>query len=148
MNILLRRRTLLQASLAMGAAVAAPAARACEFWTTRLRVLQPWTRATLDGDPHAVVCMTFDLVTGADRLVGVETPVASGAEMGGRLAAPVVDFAIAAGADSALTEAGTFIRLTGLRHALEIGRTYPLTLIFEKGGAVAADLDVTYERRS
>jgi len=146
MNHAIRRRVVLQAGLAVGVSLVVPSARACEFWTTGLRILQPWTRATAAGDPFAVVCMKFDLVTARDRLIGVETPVASGADMGGIGARPTVDFAIAAGMDSALDEGGTFIRLLGLRHPLELARTYPLKLVFEKGGVVNADLDVDYER--
>jgi copper(I)-binding protein len=146
MSLLIHRRRVLHAGLAMSALLVSPVSRACEFWTTGLRILQPWTRATTAGDPFAVLCMRFDLVTASDRLIGVETPVASGADMGGIGARPAVDFAIAAGVDSALDEGGTFIRLLGLRHPLELARTYPLKLVFEKGGVVNADLDVDYER--
>jgi copper(I)-binding protein len=148
MSRLIHRRHVLHTGLAMAALLVPPLARACEFWTTGLRVLQPWTRATEEGDEFAVVCMKFDLVSAPDRLIGVETPVASGADLGGIGARPTVDFAIAAGMDSALDEGGTFIRLLGLSHPLELARTYPLKLRFEKGGIVNADLDVDYERRT
>jgi periplasmic copper chaperone A len=130
----------------MGALLVSPVSRACEFWTPGLRILQPWTRATLEGDAFAVVCMKFDLVTTSDRLIGVDTPIATAADMGGLGARPTVDFLIPEGADSALDESGTFIRLLGLRHPLELARTYPLKLFFERGGVVNADLDVDYER--
>jgi hypothetical protein len=109
-----------------------------------LRFTQPWTRATADGAAFAIVCMSFDEVTTTDRLIKVETPVASGAEMGGVGAGPVVDFLIPEGKESVLSETGTFIKLVGLRHPLEAGRTFPFTLTFEKGGVVEGDLDVAY----
>ncbi|MGK2899952.1 MAG: hypothetical protein ACSLE9_14925 [Burkholderiaceae bacterium] len=45
-----------------------------------------------------------------------------------------------------LSKSGTFIRLLGLRHALGVGRSYPLRLVFERGGAVDADIGVDHER--
>lgn len=146
MSYPVRRRAVLHAGLAVGVALVAPAARACEFFTTHLRVLRPWTRATAQGDAFAVLCMTFDQVTSADRLIGIETPVAAGAELAGVGAGPSVDLVIPAGQETVLSESATFIRLLRLKHPLEMGRSYPLRLVFEKGGAVDADLDVDFER--
>jgi len=141
-----RRRGMLQAGVALGLASMLPAARACEFFTTNLRITHPWTRATGGDATVAVVSMKFDEVTLADRLVGVSTPVAERAELGGVGASPTVDFEIPAGRETLLSERGTFVRLVGLQHPLEIARTYPLTLVFERGGKVATDLTVDYLR--
>jgi copper(I)-binding protein len=145
MNRLIHRRALLRAGFAASLPLLIPAARACEFFTTNLRIFHPWTRATADGDTVALLCMTFDDVTLTDRLIGVETPVARHAEMGGAGPHGAIDLPIPAGRETALSETGRFIRLTGLRHPLQIGRSYPLKLVFERGGAVAADIDVDYE---
>lgn len=146
MNRPIQRRAALRAGLAAGIALLVPAAQGCEFFTTHLRVYRPWTRATSDADTSAALCMTFDEVTLADRLIRVESPVAAGAEMGGAGAAPSVDLVIPTGRDTVLDEAGTFIRLVGLRHRLEVGRSYPLTLVFERAGVLQADIDVDFER--
>ena len=146
MNSAITRRAVLQGGLALGASTLLPAARACEFFTTHLRVYRPWSRATAEGDAFAVLCMTFDGVMLSDRLVGVESPVASHAEMSGSSHGTNIDLLIPAGVDTVLTESGAFIRLMGLRHPLDVGRSYPLRLVFEKGGAVDADIDVDYER--
>ena len=146
----MRRRALLHAGLATGLAGVVPglvpAARACEFSASTLRIIHPWTRQTADDANAAVVCMRFDQVQRSDRLIGVSTPVATRAEMGGLQASPRVDFAIPQGQESALSETGTFLRLTGLTQPLETGRAYPLTLVFEHGGSVPALLTVDYER--
>lgn len=139
------RRALLQAGMAFGAACLVPSARACEFFTTNLRITHPWTRAT-GKDPFAIVCMKFDEVTVADRLIRVETPVAARAEMAGKGASGKVNFLIPKGQETLLNENGTFVRLLGLRHPLEVARSYPLTLVFAKGGRVDADLSVDYDR--
>jgi copper(I)-binding protein len=136
----------LHAGLATGIALAFPSARACEFFTTHLRVYRPWTRATADGDTFAILCMTFDEVALPDRLIKVETPVAAAAEMGGAAAGPNVDVVIQQGRETILSETGSFIRLMGLRHPLEVGRSYPLTLVFERAGVLQADIDVDFDR--
>ena len=90
--------------------------------------------------------MKFDEVNEADRLILVETPIASGAEMGGIGAGPVVNFAIPQGQETYLHDGGTFVRLVGLKHPLEVGRSYPLRLGFEKGGSHDTVIAVDYLR--
>ena len=152
----LARRQLLRAGLAAGAMLALPSARACEFFARNLRITHPWTRASAPGATSAVVCMRFDEVTLSDRLIGVESPVAESAEMGGLTmggltmgGVPVpgpVNLAIPADQLLTLTEAGPHIRLIGLRHELAVGREYPLTLVFERSGSVQTSLSVDYAR--
>lgn len=142
----LDRRQLLQWSCAIGAGTLLSPARACEFYTTHLRITHPWTRATAADANEAVVCMKFDEVMRSDRLVRAATPIASGAALGGIGAAAVLDFAIPEGRETLLTEAGTYLRLTGLKQPLEVARQYPLTLEFAYGGVVDATLSVDYAR--
>ena len=141
-----QRRDVLRAALAAGAALALPAApaRACEFFCLSMRITHPWTRASAAGATTAVVSMRFDEVTEDDRLIRVETPMAAGAELMGDGPARPVNLAIAAGQELNLSETGLHIRLTGLRQPMEMACTYPLTLTFEKGGVVEADLSVDY----
>ena len=145
---MVRRRTLLRAGLASGLVLAGLPARACEFFSANLRVKHPWTRATPEGADSCVVCMVFDEVQEDDRLIGIQTPIAAGAEMAGGLGARpgVIDFAIPRGQVSALSEAGTHIRLVGLALPMEAARVYPIQLVFERGGALRADLSVDYAR--
>lgn len=153
------RRDLLRASLTCGVALLSPAARACEFFSPTLRITHPWTRASEPGATTAVVSMRFDEVSRDDRLVQLHTPVAAAAEMGGRAltasgtgssagagAGAGLDFFIPAGQESGLSEGGRFVRLLDLRHPLEVGRSYPLTLVFEQGGTVNATLTVDFAR--
>lgn len=142
----LHRRHILYAGLAAGTLLWLPRARACEFETGTLRVTHPWTRATGEGEDTAVLGMKFDEVIESDRLVLVETPVATSAAIGGRGARPNVDLAIAKGQEIVLDEEGTYIQLIGLKHPLLPGRQYPLALGFEKSGVFHADLTVDYER--
>jgi copper(I)-binding protein len=148
MTQVIQRRRLLHAACAAGLSALLPAARACEYFTTTLRITHPWTRASDADADSALISMKFDEVTHSDRLIAVSTPVAESAALGGRLAAAEMNFLIPAGRETQLSEIGTFIRLSGLKHPLEMGRSYPLTLVFEHGGSVAASLSVDYESRN
>ncbi len=83
MNRTISRRQALQTSLAAGLNLALPAARACEYFSPILRVTHPWARASAAGASTAVVSMKFDDVSQDDRLIAVQTAVASGAEIAG-----------------------------------------------------------------
>ena len=146
MNKPFARRRLLRAGLAAGAMLALPSARACEFFALHLRITHPWTRASAPGASTAMVCMRFDEVTLSDRLIGVASPVAESAEMGGLPMGGPVDLAIPADQPITLSEAGLHICLVGLRHELLVAREYPLTLVFERSGTVQATLSVDYAR--
>ena len=140
------RRVLMQTGLAWGVALLAPSARACEIVAANLTIVHPWTRATAEGATSAIVCMSFQDVTQADQLIGLQTPIATGAEMGGDGARPWVSVAIREGQTTVLGESGPHLRLVGLKTALEVGRSYPMTLSFQKAGSVKATLSVDYER--
>jgi copper(I)-binding protein len=144
MSRLIYRRDFLRTSLAMGVSLAIPQARACEFFTSTLRITHPWTRATAPGATSALLCMKIDNVIGADRLIGLETPVAKGAELVVDGAVSRLHLPIPVGQEMILGEEGTMIRLIGLNHPLLIARTYPLKLVFEKSGIVDAELNVDY----
>lgn len=97
--------------------------------------------------------MRFDEVSRDDRLVHMHTPVAAAAEMSGIVltasspgagAGAGLDFFIPAGQASALSEGGRFVRLLDMRHPLEVGRRFPLTLVFQRGGVVDATLTVDF----
>lgn len=140
------RRIALQTGLAWGLSMVVPAGRACEVVAANLTIVHPWTRATAQGATSAIVCMSFQDVTQADRLIGVQTPIAAGAEMAGDGARPGVNFAIREGQTTVLGETGRQLRLVGLKVALEVGRSYPMSLTFLKAGTVNASLSVDYER--
>lgn len=132
--------------MASGLVACLPQARACEFFGAHLRITHPWTRASAAGASTAIVCMKFDEVTQADRLIGIETPVAAGAELGGlQTDSKQLSLALAAGQNYELSETGIFVRLLDLKHPLALGRSYPLTLLFEHSGAITAELSVDYE---
>jgi periplasmic copper chaperone A len=144
MNPIICRRTLLQGGLALGASLMLPSARACEFFTSTLRVTHPWTRASLDGATTAIVCMKIDQVVKTDRLIGVETPMATGAELVGVEGRHGVNLLILKDQELVLGESGLQLRLVGLTQPLLLARSYPMRLIFEKGGVMNSELNIDY----
>jgi copper(I)-binding protein len=142
----LPRRHLLLAASAAYLGLARPA-RACEFFSSHLRIWHPWTRTTRVDADTAVLCMRFDEVQRADRLIGVETPVAAGARLAGPGApakAQGLSLPIQPGQTLELTEDGLHIELLDLQQPLQIGRSYPLRLIFEFAEPVNATLNVDF----
>jgi hypothetical protein len=144
----IQRRTLLQSGLLIGSGLGWRRAQACEFYASTLRVSHPWARATAADAPHALLCLRLDEVTRADRLLHVETPVADAAVLlrDGQPAPWPLDVPV--GRDTVLSELGLQLRLQRLNQPLEIGRSYPLRLVFEQGGAVNALLNIDYGRFS
>ena len=144
MNPSNRRRLVLHSGFALGLTLATRSARACEYFAPHLRITHPWSRASETGATTAVLCMKFDEVTQADRLIALQTPVASGAVLAGPMGNAALNYFIAQGQESLLSEGGVHILLTGLRQPLELARTYPLKLVFDKGGVVDATISVDY----
>jgi copper(I)-binding protein len=144
-SIVTRRGVLAGGIAGVLGAIMRPAV-ACEFDARYLRIVHPWTRAARVNDPFAVVCMKFEDVSATDRLIGVESPVATRAVLQRGDAQGPVDFLLTAGQSSALIEDGVHVRLLGLRQPLELGRVYPLTLRFEHSGVVQSELTVDFER--
>lgn len=133
--------------IALGAGAFARPASACDFFSSHLRIWHPWTRATRVDADTAKLCMRFDEVNRTDRLIGVETPVAGGV----RLAGPGVpegdgglSLLIRQGQELTLTEDGLHLELLDLQQPLQIGRSYPLRLVFESAEPVNALLNVDY----
>jgi copper(I)-binding protein len=143
--ILPRRRLLLAAGgLCLG--LNRPA-QACEFFSSRMRIWHPWTRATRVDADTAKLCMRFDEVQQTDHLIGVETPMAGGVRLAGPGAPQgtlALDLAIPAGQDLTLTEEGLHLELLDLQQPLQIGRSYPLRLVFRIAEPVNALLNVDY----
>lgn len=135
------RRHLLLAGLVLPLSFARPT-RACDFFSSHLRIWHPWTRATRAGAETARLFLRFDEVQRTDRLIGIETPVANGARLIDREGPRPLALLIEAGHDLTLSEDGLHIELLDLQHPLQIGRSFPLRLIFESAEPVNAMLNV------
>ena len=146
MKIMLKRRQFIRAGVACGVSMALPTAHACQLTMGNFVLVHPWARATAPDATEASVCMGFEEVEAEDWLIGASSPVAESAEMGGEGQNKAVKFRIVKGQSSGLSETGTYLKLVGLKFQLEVGRSFPLTLVFEKAGATTTSLSIDYPR--
>jgi periplasmic copper chaperone A len=116
-----------------------------------LTVVNPWARPAAQGQVGVVYLTVTD--TGApDRLVGVRTPVSDDAQLhesmqdnGVMKMRPVAGVPVAPGQPLVLAPGGYHIMLINLKQPLKQGDTVPVTLVFEKAGAVSANAAVQRE---
>ena len=140
----MRRMSTLMLAMA-GALFAGTALRACETVTVDgLSVSAAWSRATVGADRPGVVYLTIrNMGADADTLTGIATPVAGMpmlhetvvsngvATMQHAMQVPVPSLGTVT-----LQPGGLHGMLMGLTQALEEGTSFPVTLTFERAGAV------------
>jgi copper(I)-binding protein len=119
-------------------------ASAHDYALKSLRIDHPFARATPPGAKAGGVFVTIEN-TGpqADRLLRVSTPMAGVAELhamsvdaGVMRMRGVAALDVGPGEKLQLKPGGYHVMLSDLRHPLQIGDKFPLTLTFEKAGAV------------
>lgn len=113
-------------------------------------VSDAWARATPNGAKTGAAYVTVaNHGAGADRLVSVSTPVADMAQLhtmindnGVMKMRPVAGIEVKPGAQIALKPGGYHVMLMGLKQPLAEGQSFPLTLTFEKAGAVETTVKI------
>jgi copper(I)-binding protein len=119
-------------------------ATAHDYTLQNLRIDHPFARATPPGAQSGGVYLTIEnRGTSKDRLVRVTSPAAASVELHSmtmdgnvmRMRA-IAGLDIAPGATVALGSAGYHVMLVGLVRPLVVGDRIPVTLTFEKAGAV------------
>jgi len=127
----MRKFALVLALLLPAAALAQPA---------QVEIKDVWARDTVGGTANAAVYVTVTSPA-ADRLLAASTPAANKTDLmtmqGGSSAMEMkylkaID--IPANKPVSLNPTGLHVWLTGLKHPLVAGQTFPLTLTFEKAG--------------
>jgi copper(I)-binding protein len=109
-----------------------------------------WSRATLGQSRTGAAYLTLATSAGsADRLVSASTTVAGKVElhnhiMVGNVAQmrPVDAIEVAPGSPTVLQPGGLHIMLIDLKAPLQAGTSFPLTLVFEKAGAITVNVAV------
>jgi periplasmic copper chaperone A len=108
-----------------------------------------WARATASAASTGAAYLTIIDHGAPDRLVSASTPIAGSAELhqttqhGGVMEMrPVDGLAVSAGKPVTLAPGGYHLMLMGLRQPLHAGESFPLTLRFEKSGAVQVSVAV------
>ncbi|MXP10409.1 copper chaperone PCu(A)C [Pseudoblastomonas halimionae] len=155
-------RTIHSALAALGAAALILATGACsseieadpaasESAASEIAITAPWSRETAEGQDAGGAFMTIaNSGAGGDRLIGGSTPAAREVQVHTvdmtdgvmRMRQLTDGLEIPAGGTVTLKPGSYHIMLMGLAQPLTQGETVPLTLTFEKAGAVEVELAV------
>lgn len=143
------RRRIILASALMAAAF-----NIAQAQTGTIDVQEPWARATLGQARTGAAYLTLSATgSSADRLVSASSPVAAKTElhnhiMVGNVAQmrPVDAIEVAPGSPTLLQPGGLHIMLFDLKGPLQAGTSFPVTLTFEKAGAVTVQVAVRANR--
>jgi hypothetical protein len=136
---------------ALGAALllAASAAAAHDFTLGALKLDHPWARASAGPAGNGAAFLVIENSGDEDRLVAVAGDVAERAELHTHtMAGDVMQMRrveaveIPAHGSAALQPGGLHIMLIGLKQPLREGERFPLTLTFDKAGAVTVEFAV------
>ena len=114
----------------------------------QLEVTGAWSRATVGSSAPGVVYLTIENHSPqADRLLSLSTPIARHASLhqtireGGMMHMRSVEqLEIPPGSSVSFEPGGLHVMLMGLRSSIEAGDHFPLTIRFEKRGAVEVDV--------
>jgi copper(I)-binding protein len=131
-----------------GSLLLAGMAEAHEFKVGSITIEHPWARPAASG--NSAVYFVVRNAGGADRLIGVSSNVAGTAGMHSTtidaqgvarmVAVQAVD--VQAGAEAKFAPGGLHVMLIGVTRPLEEGQEFPLTLTFEKAGAVTVEVAI------
>jgi copper(I)-binding protein len=142
---------LLRAGLLAGLTLLALPAAGHEFKSGSLEIDHPWARQTAPSQANGSAYFTIhNRGNEPDRLVGVQSGIADTAELhsntmdaqGVMRMRPLDAIEVPAGGEAALEPGGNHVMLMGLKHPLDVGTTFPLTLVFEKAGEVPVEVKV------
>ena len=134
------------AAKALALCLLAAAAQAHEYYAGTFTIVHPWTDATAPGAVSAPVYLKLEQITADDRLVEARSSFAGKIELRngsmGAGSAQVPALALKTGTDLDLNARGVHLVMLDLKAPLQWGRSYPLTLVFEKAGAIDTMLSV------
>lgn len=124
--------------------VSATPALAHEYMQGNIHIMKPWSRPLPAVSPNGAAYMKLtNKGEVTDRLVSVSTPAAKTAELHNHIMVdgvmkmrPVENIEVKPGESATLQPGGLHVMLMGLTEPLEEGKSYPLTLTFEKAGSV------------
>ena len=116
--------------LCAGLLLTAPAI-AHEYYAKSFTIIHPWALPTEAGASTAAVYLKFEEISAGDRLLAAHAAMADNVQLRG-----VAAIDLPAGATVELKPGTAYLELTGLKAPLQWGRSYPMTLQFEKSGPI------------
>ena len=127
------RRSLLAAPLL---SLAAGRARAHSYVLGPVEIGHPWARPT-EARLGAAYCVLAIKGDAADTLGSAETPIAERVELRSAAGEAVHAIEIPPGRPVVLRPGKPYLALVGLKRALKLGDSFPLTLRFDLAGEIA-----------
>lgn len=128
--------------LMLGLCFAAMSAAAHEYYTDNFQIIHPWTLPAPAGASDLGLFLKITEIASDDRLLGAASPVATAIDWTSAGATGKPGVALESGRDVSLALGRAHLVMRGIKLPLHQGRQYPLTLIFEKAGAVEVDFVV------
>ena len=119
-------------------------AQAHDYYAKLFHIYHPWAEPTETGAVDSAVYVKFDDIAVDDQLISASMSLADRVELRGPAGngqtgteGPLLKgVALASGSEVELRPGSAHLVLKGLKLPLQLGRSYPMTLEFEKSGAV------------
>ena len=134
---------IIAAAAALTLATSAVPVQAHEYYAKSFKIIHPWALPTEPGATSAAVYVKFEEIAEGDKLISAHTSFAEKVELRGaakkessKQPAAIKAVDLPAGATVDLLPEGAHLMLLNLTAPLQWGRSYPLTLQFEKSGAI------------
>ena len=140
----------LRFSLLMVLCAACWPAQAHDYYAKFFHIYHPWAEPTEAGVTDTAVYVKFDDIATDDKLIGARMSLADQVELRGPAGngqsgteGPLLkSVALASGSEVELRPGSARLVLKGLKLPLQLGRSYPMTLEFEKSGVVSVMVSV------
>lgn len=115
-----------------------------EYYAKSFKVIHPWAEPTAPDTKSADVYMRIEQISEGDRLLSAQTSFAEKVDLhvGAATTAAVEAIVLPPGPDIDLDAGTAYLRLVNLTAPLQWGRSYPMTLLFEKAGPVDVMISV------
>lgn len=152
----LKRCARAAAILAIIATLAMPSspAHARDYQFKTFKIDHIWARVTIPGRPAAGY-MTVHNQGKADKIISAHSPAVKNIELhtvsmkdGVMRMRPVKHIAVPAGGQVALKSGGFHLMMFGIKPSVKPGSTLPITVVFEKAGAVTMEFIVKKSAKS
>lgn len=125
-------------------------AQAHDYYAKFFHIYHPWAEPTEPGAADSAVYVKFDDIAADDQLISASTSLADRVELRGPAGVgqlgtegPLLKgIALASGAEVELRPGAARLVLKGLKLPLQLGRSYPMALEFEKSGVVSVMVSV------
>jgi copper(I)-binding protein len=115
-----------------------------EYYVAGFTLVHPWAEPTPPEATTAAVYFHVEQIAADDRLIAANTPYAGSVEFraGADDQAPLAALALVAGKDMAFVPGQAHLLLRDLKSPLQWGRSYAMTLVFERAGEVQVMVSV------